>query len=45
MLPIIEDEVKRFYTELNLEKPIVQNPFIHQLVITSWKKKIEVSLA
>ncbi|RMX50199.1 hypothetical protein pdam_00004832 [Pocillopora damicornis] len=44
MLPIIEDEVKRFYTELNIEKPIVQNPFIHRLVITSWKKKIEIFL-
>ena len=42
MLPIIEDEVKRFYSELNIEKPVVQNPFIHRVAITSWKKKVEV---
>ena len=42
MLPEIEEEVKRFYSELNIKLPIVRNPFIHREHITSWKKKIEV---
>jgi len=42
MLAGIEEEVKRFYSELNIEVPVVRNPFIHREQITSWKKKIEV---
>lgn len=42
MLPVIEEKVKRFYSELNIELPVVRNPFIHREQITSWKKKFEV---
>ncbi|XP_078367565.1 lysophosphatidylcholine acyltransferase 2-like isoform X1 [Oculina patagonica] len=42
MLPVIEEEVKRFYSELNIEQPIVRNPFIHREEITSRKKKFEI---
>lgn len=42
MLPVIEEKVKRFYSELNIELPVVRNPFIHREQITSWKKKLEV---
>ena len=42
MLPGVEEEVKRFYSELNIELPAVRNPFIHREQITSWKKKFEV---
>ena len=42
MLPGIEEEVKRFYSELNIELPAVRNPFVHREQITSWKKKLEV---
>ena len=44
MLPGVEEEVKRFDSELNIELPAVRNPFIHreQNIITSWKKKFEV---
>ena len=42
MLPGVEEEVKRFYSELNIELPVVRNPFIHREHITSWKKKFEV---
>ena len=42
MLPVVEDEVKRFYSELNLKEPVVRNPFIHRVQISSWQKKFEV---
>ena len=42
MLPIVEDEVKRFYSELSLKEPIVRNPFIHRVQISGWQKKFEV---
>lgn len=42
MLPGIEEEVKRFYSELDIEVPVVRNPFIHSEQITSWTKKFEV---
>jgi len=44
MLAGVEEEVKRFYSELNIEVPAVRNPFIHQEQFTSWKKKIEVRI-
>ena len=42
MLPVIEEEVKRFYSELNVEQPVVRNPFVHREEMTSRKKKLEV---
>lgn len=42
MLPVIEAEVKRFYSELSIAQPAVRNPFIHRVEITSYKKKLEV---
>lgn len=42
MLPIVEDEVERFYSELSLKEPVVRNPFIHRVQISSWQKKFEV---
>lgn len=42
MLPGVEEEVKRFYSELNIELPVVRNPFIHRGQITSRKKKFEI---
>ncbi|XP_020623355.1 lysophosphatidylcholine acyltransferase 2-like [Orbicella faveolata] len=42
MLPGIEEEAKRFYSELDIEVPVVRNPFIHSEQITSWTKKFEI---
>ncbi|KAJ7360552.1 Lysophosphatidylcholine acyltransferase 2 [Desmophyllum pertusum] len=42
MLPVIEAEVKRFYSELSIAQPAVRNPFIHRVEITSYKKKLEI---
>ena len=42
MLPGIEEEVKRFYSELNVKRPIVRNPFVHREQLKSWRKKFEV---
>lgn len=44
MLPAVEDEVNRYYSELNLKEPAVQNPFTHRVQISRWQKKLEVGI-
>ena len=44
MLPAVEDEVNRYYSELNLKKPAIQNPFTHRVQISRWQKKLEVGI-
>ncbi|XP_068722822.1 lysophosphatidylcholine acyltransferase 2-like isoform X2 [Montipora capricornis] len=41
MLPVVVDEVKRFYSELNLKEPVVRNPF-KSCVRIPWRKKFEI---
>lgn len=43
MLSVVEDEVKRFYSELNIIEPVVWNPF-KNCVRISWRKKLEIFL-
>lgn len=42
MLPVVNDEVKRFYSELSLKEPAVRNPFTHRVQIFTRQKKLEV---
>lgn len=44
MLPAVEDEVNRYYSELNLKEPAIQNPFTHRVQISRWQKKLEIAL-